>query len=86
MERAHSINKRQLKNRRSRQKHTQEICSGAVSFECLDFNRECDHLDSKVASSSRNKSFTAEFNDQTPFQSRNDDQRSEGISFSIGSL
>ena len=39
-----------------------------------------------MASSSRNKSFTAEFNDQTPFQSRNDDQRSEGISFSIGSL
>ena len=29
-----------MKNRRSRQKHTQEICSGAVSFECLEFGSQ----------------------------------------------
>ena len=53
MERTHSINKRQLKNRRSRQKHTQEICSGAVSFECLEFEgRSSQVLHSAKVSSS----------------------------------
>ena len=81
VERTHSIDKRQLKNRRSHQKHTQEICSGAVSFECLEFGGECYQLDSNAVSSGRNKSITPEFDDQMPFQSKNDNQRSKGIYF-----
>ena len=81
VERTHSIDKRQLKNRRSHQKHTQQICSGAVSFECLEFGGECDQLDSNAATSGRNKSITPDLDDQTLFQSQNDNQRTKGIYF-----
>ena len=80
METQHSINKRQLKQRRSEQKHKQEVSSGVISVEDVTFGGDGDQLDLKNAASNHVESQEIGFVNENKLIYSNDHHISAGKS------